>query len=190
MKHEETLKRENGDRVKISVTLRVDFYTETANYEIGVFIAKAGKRKFEAVPLNERGLNFRSLSMEDRRAVVEFGYRDYVTEAEIKAAQLALWEKAKPKPEKLRVKEFQQLITGEKFRFATDAKTRVRAALQIGKTEIYCPHEASPDHDSNEVYRKGNSLVFLILDVRQAKTPFTKLRKCKPNFSKPRTRIA
>lgn len=59
-------------------------------------------------------------------------------------------------------KKFCELKQGEKFRFKTDAPTRIRIASQVGKTEIYCPHESSNPYDETEVYLKSERLVVML----------------------------
>lgn len=64
---------------------------------------------------------------------------------------------------------FNKLKEGQKFRFPTDALGTIRTALQIGKTEIYCPIDGSntmghSKGGGEEVYLKGEQTVIL-LDV-------------------------
>lgn len=45
---------------------------------------------------------------------------------------------------------------GDKFRFESDPIDRVRIACQVGKTEIYCPHQDSNPFDAeNDVYHRN-----------------------------------
>jgi hypothetical protein len=59
-------------------------------------------------------------------------------------------------------KKFNELTEGETFRFATDPVDRVRTACQVGKVEIYCPHQHSPQYDEGEVYLKSEKIVIII----------------------------
>jgi hypothetical protein len=51
---------------------------------------------------------------------------------------------------------------GDKFRFLYDPEDRVRTANQVGKTEIYCPHNGSNPYDENEVYLRSDREVIII----------------------------
>lgn len=71
MKHEKIIKRDNGDRVKISVSIYVESFGNDFKYNYGVDICPAGRRKFT------------------------YGYGE-ATPEEIHQAKLELWEKIKP----------------------------------------------------------------------------------------------
>ncbi len=92
--HEKIIKRPNGDRVKITVSLarmRFDFEWNVDRVES----CEKGKRKFHSPEIKDEW-SFRTLSMEDRRKVIMEGYLTLASASEIHEAKLELWNKLKP----------------------------------------------------------------------------------------------
>lgn len=96
MLHEKIIKRENGVRVSIQVSMYLDFSTERANWSISVSICQPGKRTFARIHSNY--VNFRSLNTENREKANLLEWLKFVTLAEIDQAKTEAWEKIKPKP--------------------------------------------------------------------------------------------
>jgi len=58
---------------------------------------------------------------------------------------------------------FNKLKLKQKFRFEHESPEVIRTALQIGKTEIWCPHQKSdPYNAESEVFRKNEEVVILV----------------------------
>lgn len=97
MKHEKIIKRDNGDRVKISVTFTTTNYSEQ-QYKWGceVEVAPNRKRKFENV-VNTDDWDYRRQSFPDgRNAWAARKHLEYATADEIHQVKLELWEMLKP----------------------------------------------------------------------------------------------
>lgn len=90
---EKTLKRENGERIKIICNFRGDY--RRSRYEVQVLHCDKGKRTWKGCCDTEHHM-FRRLSIEERSQAVEKSYLNYVTEQEILDAKLELWELMKP----------------------------------------------------------------------------------------------
>lgn len=97
MKHEKLIKREDGSRVKIDVEFYANSIMGEHRYLYRVLICGKGKKKFTN-PANTDSYEYRSLSMPDRRKYEERQYLEYVTNEEILATKLELWNKLKPHP--------------------------------------------------------------------------------------------
>lgn len=95
MKHEKIIKRPDGTRVKIDVSLYLDIYRNNAQYDVDVTICAPGKRTFREVYSGDDYL-FRKLSMQDRAAFILESQLKVVTAEEIYAAKLEAWELLKP----------------------------------------------------------------------------------------------
>lgn len=60
-------------------------------------------------------------------------------------------------------KSLYEVKEGEQFRFTHDGERIVRTAVQVGRTEIYCPHQNSNPYDGeSEVYLRSNIKVILL----------------------------
>ena len=90
---EKTLKREDGKRIRIIV----EFFSAHRSYEyrVNVLHCDKGKRTWRACCRMD-SWTYRKMSMEERRKAVEMAQLDYVTEQEISAAKLELWESMRP----------------------------------------------------------------------------------------------
>jgi hypothetical protein len=99
MMHEKILKRDDGSRVKIKVSLNNYLSRGNLQYSTMVFSCEKGKRTWRST-FNSDDYTYRKLSMDGRR---EFEYKsqfNIVTEIELQQARLELWEKLKPTPQK------------------------------------------------------------------------------------------
>lgn len=97
MRHEKTFKRDNGDNVKIDVSVYLDNYsTNNAVYRITVAQKMKGKRKWLYVHSSD-DYDWRKLDMKGRSEYEMNIYLQYVSHEEIQQAKLELWELMKPK---------------------------------------------------------------------------------------------
>lgn len=94
MRHEKIIKRENGDRILISVSLFVDYSGASYNLD-RVSKCQKGKRNFIAFHSSD-DYQWRSLNREQREEYELEIYLRHVTEAEILEAKIELWNKLKP----------------------------------------------------------------------------------------------
>lgn len=95
MRKETILKREDGSRVKVMVEYYTERYIQKDSYKTKVFTCKKGKRTWKPT-FDCDCYKYRGLSMDDRR---EFEYQsqfDYITEEELLAVKMSLWEDMKP----------------------------------------------------------------------------------------------
>lgn len=93
MTHEVILKRDNGSRVKIIVTIPT--FGGKFEYSIDVLTCEKGKRTWK-VPYDEDGYKYRGMSTNDRALFRSKSILLSVSPEEIYRAKLQLWEKIKP----------------------------------------------------------------------------------------------
>jgi len=93
MNIEKIIKRKDKSRVKIGVTLHVD--ARGPIWSVWVAFCPPGKRKFIPVDLSNN-YQWRGLNMADRAKATRTEQLKHVTEAEILAAKVELWESLKP----------------------------------------------------------------------------------------------
>lgn len=96
MRHEKIIKRENGNSIKIEVSVYLDNYgSQSAQYNVIVTSKDKGKRNWRYVTSHDsfeyRKLNFRERQLFDDRLFLE-----YVTKEEIQSAKEELWQLLKP----------------------------------------------------------------------------------------------
>ena len=98
MQHSKILKRNNGQQYEITINMYTDSYNHDTGIEwkIMVFQREKGKRKWAKLPDLLCDWEFRSLSMEERRAHILSNTLRFVSKAEILEAKIELWNKIKP----------------------------------------------------------------------------------------------
>ncbi len=94
MRHEKTIKREDGSRVRISVELSNPSY-EDARITSYVCTCKKGKRTW-TLTYNSDDYKYRALSMPERRKYEEQSQLAAVSSAELLETKIELWQKLKP----------------------------------------------------------------------------------------------
>lgn len=94
MTHETILKRDNGDKYKITVSVFVDMMKHY--WSFGVYHCPAGKRKFTSVCDTGESLTLKRLPKDQQQTIAEEKYLQHVTAAEVQAAKLELWNQIKP----------------------------------------------------------------------------------------------
>lgn len=94
MRHEKIIKRPDGRRIQISVTVYLDSLKGSC-YDLFIMVCEPRKRKFECI-VNTDDYKFRGLSMEDRKAYTLNEYLKYATLVEIQTAKEELWQLLKP----------------------------------------------------------------------------------------------
>lgn len=96
MRYKKIIKRENGDKIEIGITISVDWSSDKYSYTPSLLIIPKGKRKgFNPVDID---------SYEYRRASFPDGRRDYETQQilnhvspeELYQAKVEAWEQIKP----------------------------------------------------------------------------------------------
>lgn len=95
MKHEKTLKREDGSKVNISVSFYSDNFSNHVRYSVSVSVCEPKKRTFKYVNDTDN-FTWRRLSQPEREAMQMRLNLKYVTPDEIQQTALELWEKIKP----------------------------------------------------------------------------------------------
>lgn len=96
MKHEKIIKREDGSKVKISISFYSDsFRPESDKYRVAVQTCAKRKRTWINVT-NSDDYSYRCLSMDERSKFAKEKQLEYVSKEEILSAKLELWEKLKP----------------------------------------------------------------------------------------------
>ena len=96
MKHEKIIRKDDGSRVKIVVSVSTDIWRGSdVDYTISVEICEPKKRTFKAV-VDCNTYAYRGLSLEDRRQYcleknIEFAGKDAINQAMVEC-----WEKGKP----------------------------------------------------------------------------------------------
>ena len=96
MKHEKIVKKEDGSRVKITVSMSTDSWRfSDINYHISVDTCEPRKRTFKPA-VDDTSYLYRSLSMDDRREHCLKKNIEIAGKDNINAAIIECWEKAKP----------------------------------------------------------------------------------------------
>lgn len=93
MIHEKIIKRADGSRVMIEVSLICDFLNYKYNFK--VFYCEPRKRSFLAL-INRDDYSYSKLPPEEREKYCYDKYLNYVSEEEIHQAKTEIWEKLKP----------------------------------------------------------------------------------------------
>lgn len=94
--HEKIIKRDDGSRVKIVISLNLDYpLRSTVNYRLSVALCEAKKRTWKA-PTDENDHIHRLLSMDDSQLRIQANYLKHVTLEEILSVKLELWQSIKP----------------------------------------------------------------------------------------------
>ena len=91
---EKNIRRDDGSRVKISVSMR-ELDRNRIAYKEEVEVCAKGKRTWNR-SFSRDDYSYRRMSMEEREAHVLICNRKIATEDEILAAKLELWELLKP----------------------------------------------------------------------------------------------
>lgn len=94
MTHETILKREDGTKISIHVSLWVDMRFGGI-WKVTVAICPPRKRSYSYVSKSD-DYSWRTLSLEDRETATMAEYLKHVTAEEILAAKIALWNAIKP----------------------------------------------------------------------------------------------
>lgn len=96
MKHEKILKREDGSRVKICVSIHTkDYGVSNAEFRSFVLTCKKGKRTWCST-YDSNDYRFRALPMHEREKFAENSQFNSVTKEELKDVKLELWNMIKP----------------------------------------------------------------------------------------------
>lgn len=96
MRKEVVLKRKNGSRVRIVTEYFTERYIRGGGcYRTSVFTCEKGKRTWKP-SFNCDCYKYRRLNMDDRRDYEYQSQFDHITEEELLAAKMSLWEDMKP----------------------------------------------------------------------------------------------
>jgi len=96
LKLEKILKRDDGSRVKLTISMSVMYpVSNEVNYIFRVELCKKGKRTWSE-PTDNNNYKHRLLSLEERINAINMAYLDHVSLAEINNAKLELWQSIKP----------------------------------------------------------------------------------------------
>ena len=96
MYYTKIIKRENGDTIKIGVTLILPFLEKKAEYGLRLMITPKGKRK-DIDPIDTDSWEYRQASFPEGRRQHEYNQMlRYASAEELLQAKLELWEKIKP----------------------------------------------------------------------------------------------
>lgn len=95
MRKDTIIKREDGSRVKITAEYITERYIQQDNYRTRVYICGKGKRTWKPT-FDTDCYNYRRLSRDERRNFEYQSQFEYVTEEELLAAKISLWEDMKP----------------------------------------------------------------------------------------------
>jgi hypothetical protein len=97
MRHEKIIRRDDGSRIKIEVSVSLDFYTrEEPHYSFVSSSCGKGKRLFKS-PHSDNDYTWRALDIPERIEYANQEYFTICTEAEVLEAYLETWELMKPK---------------------------------------------------------------------------------------------
>ncbi len=97
MRHEKIIRREDGSRIKIEVSVYMDgFGGGKPKYRFHVSSCEKGKRTFKNVYNFDRDYTWRALKMDDRLIYSQNKYLEHVSAEEVNQAFLELWEMLKP----------------------------------------------------------------------------------------------
>ncbi|MCP4356295.1 MAG: hypothetical protein GY793_11870 [Proteobacteria bacterium] len=97
MRHEKIIRREDGSRIKIEVSVYMDGHGGgKPRYDFTVTLCEKGKRTFKGVHNFDYDYTWRAMSMEDRKKYCKNKYLEYVSTEEVNQAFLELWEMLKP----------------------------------------------------------------------------------------------
>jgi len=92
-KHEKIIRREDGTRVKISVSIYADY--RGANYSTKVKYCQFGKRKWiDAIEYDD--FRYRKLKNTERTEFIKQARLKYASDSEFLEAKTELWNKLKP----------------------------------------------------------------------------------------------
>lgn len=94
MTHETILKREDGTKISIHISLWVDM-KDDCTWKVTVAICSPRKRSYSYVSKSDE-YEWRRLSMEDREKATMLEYLKHVTAEEILSAKIDLWNAIKP----------------------------------------------------------------------------------------------
>ena len=93
MKIEEIIKREDGTRVRINVS--IDTYRDKLSYEFYVHYCEKGKRTWKS-PHSSDDHVWRSLDMKDRQEYKKEKYFKIATPLEVHSIAMKLWKSIEP----------------------------------------------------------------------------------------------
>lgn len=93
MRYEKKLVRDDKSKVKICVSVYLPAFKDP-EYKVQLYLCAPNKRKWRL--LSQDDYTWRGLSLEDREKSDYALMLTHVTEDEIWAAKIALWEKLKP----------------------------------------------------------------------------------------------
>ena len=94
MTHETIIKREDGSRLQIYVTVHLDTI-KGAVYEVLLYRCEKGKRTFVNV-IDSDNYTWRKMSVEDKAIHKQETFAKYLSLEEIQTAKEELWQKLKP----------------------------------------------------------------------------------------------
>ena len=95
MRHTKTFLRADGSKVRISVTLTVEFTQSTPRYDWDVYTCGPRKRTFLGV-LNRDDYSWRALDRDARNAADLQRKLQHVTMTEVQETALELWAMVQP----------------------------------------------------------------------------------------------
>lgn len=101
MKHEKIIRREDGSRVKIEVSIYLDSYRRGEPvYSFETSKCEKGKRTWK-YPHSENDYVWRALDIKGRNEYSKNKYLYLVSKEEVMEAYIELWEKIKPTMERI-----------------------------------------------------------------------------------------
>lgn len=95
MKHEKIIKRDDGSRIRITVTLSIDWHRDEPTWGFIVHKCDKGKRTW-ITPVDHDEYRWRRLGVEARRAEDHRRSLTLASEGEVESAMTELWQKIKP----------------------------------------------------------------------------------------------
>ena len=95
MKHEKIIKREDGSRVRITVSLLVEWSRSEPRWSFVVHRCEKGKRTW-TTPVNHDDYSWRKLGMEEKRNEDHRRSLTLASKDEVESAMIELWEAIKP----------------------------------------------------------------------------------------------
>jgi len=96
MQHTTEIKRPDGTKYKIHVSMYCGTFDNEMKYSVSVWKTEPGKRK-EIQVLSTDNYSYRKLNMQERERYTNDLYLQHITADELYAAKIAAWESLKPK---------------------------------------------------------------------------------------------
>ena len=100
MKYEKIIKREDGSRVRITISLRIEWNMDETCWDFMAHHCAKNKRTW-TTPVNHDDYQWRKMDAADRKAEDRRRCLTLVSPDEVYEAMLELWEQAMPRKEDL-----------------------------------------------------------------------------------------